>query len=209
MRDMFPLTRILINIILAITTLSIGPESYTTDSETQVVDTPNVVVHDGADSRWTEAVTGAFDRFSDAGLGPFAVNVHLWSRSDSAARCHDQAGWFSTPAEGIRIDACIDYQDTALGAHLRDKLLLHELAHAWIHTHVDADTRDIFMDSHDVEVWNDHDQPHNTRGTEIAANVLMYALHPDAPTDADQICGFELVTGRPTPFGRSDGCQAT
>ena len=208
MRDMFPLTRILINLILAITTLSIGPESQTTDSEPHDVAMPNVVVHDGADALWSETVTEAIDRFSAAGLGAFAVDVHVWSRSDAAARCHEQAGWFSTPIEGIRIDLCIDYQDTALGAHLRDKLLLHELAHAWIHTHVDADTRDLFMDSHDVEVWNDHDQPHNTRGTELAANVLMYTLHPDAPA-ADQICGFELITGSPTPFGRSDSCQAT
>ena len=209
MRYMFPLTRILINIILAITSMAVRLDLGTTDAATPDLGNPSVVVHDGADPRWTETVTGALDRFNTAGLGTFAVDVHVWSADDSAARCRDGAGWFSAPAEGLRIDVCLDYQDTDLGAHLRAKLLLHELAHGWIHTHVDDDTRDLFMASHEMENWNDHDEPHNTRGTEVAANVLMYTLHPDEPTDTDQICGFELITSHPTPFGRTDSCPAT
>ena len=47
---------------------------------------------------------------------------------------------------------------------------------------------------------------HATRGTEIAADAFMYALHPDEPANDAQTCGYELITGHPAPFGRTDGC---
>jgi hypothetical protein len=208
MRDMFPLTRILISIVLSIASLTVGFELPDAGPAEPDSTDPNVVIHESADSRWNEAVIGAVDRFEAAGLGLFDVDVHVWSAADSTARCHDNAGWFSPLTEGTRVEICLDYQDTDLGTHLRDKLLLHEMAHAWIHTNAGDAIRDIFMASHGIEAWNDHTQPHNRRGAEIAANTMMYALHPDEPTNADQICGYELITGHTTPFGRIDTCTA-
>ena len=169
---------------------------------------PTVVLHDGVDPRWADSVTDALGRFETAGLEAFPVEVHVWTASDSTTRCRDHKGWFSAPETGPRVDLCLTYHQSDLGTGLRHKLVLHELAHAWIHTHVTDTTRQAFLDSLDIEGWNDHTHAHASRGTEIAADAVMYTLHPDEPANDTQTCGYELITNHPTPFGRTDKCAA-
>ena len=132
---------------------------------------------------------------------------HVWTAADTETRCQGHTGFFSAPETGNRVDLCLDYSEGHLGTHLRHKLVLHELAHAWIHIHVTDTTRHAFLDTFDIAGWNDHNHPHATRGTEIAADAVMYALHPDEPANDTQTCGYELITGQPTPFDRVDSCS--
>ena len=198
---MFRITHIIIAIIT--TVAGLGAASPGTSSDTATL---SIELHDGTDPRWIDTITDDLARFSDAGLDSFSVDIHVWDPSLSAERCHDHAGYFTNPSTGPRVDLYIDYHDTELGTHLRHKLVLHELAHAWIHTHATDSTRTEFMASRDIDNWNDAATYHPARGIEIAANAVMYALHPDEPANEDSICGYTLVTGHPSPDNRTDPC---
>jgi hypothetical protein len=62
------------------------------------------------------------------------------------------------------------------------------------------------MASRDIDNWNDPATYHPARGTEIAANAVMYALHPDQPANEDSTCGYELITGHASPDNHTDPC---
>ena len=96
-----------------------------------------VTLHD-ADPRWAAAIATDIDRFERAGLQPVVADVHVWDR-ERTDQCNGHAGYF-TPTGGVRrVDLCIDFIPGDLGEELRRKLVLHELAHAWIHVHSDDD----------------------------------------------------------------------
>lgn len=188
---------------------TISATADTNESEPVVPPATTMTRHEDADPRWTASLTDALGRFADAGLEAFAVDIHVWTAATADTQCHGYAGIFTTPSTGPRVDLCIDYSDSTLGTHLRHKLILHELAHAWIHTHVADATRHAFMGSRGIESWNGADQTHSSRGTEIAADVIVAALHPDPPADPDDTCGYELITSHTTPFARTDTCTAS
>jgi hypothetical protein len=169
---------------------------------------PVVNLHD-SDPRWIEDIGTDRRTLGRAGLDTFRVEVDVWPTAAGSDRCHGHAGLFSDATTGPGVDLCIDYISTDLGTHLRHKLILHELAHAWIHGNVSDSTRTEFMTLRGIDTWNDPRTAHPARGTEIAANTIMYALHPDAPANIDHLCGYELITGQPAPAGRPDPCAAT
>jgi hypothetical protein len=211
MRDMFPLTRIIITTITAAASiLGIAGSALDGDSDpsSEGIDSNAAVitVHDGADPRWLPSVESAVARFEAADLTPVVADVHVWAATDADVVCHSNAGWFSVANESARVDLCIDFHDSDLGALLRDKLMLHELAHAWIHLNVDQTVRSEFMHLRGAEGWNDPELTHTSRGTEMAANTVMFALHPGGPSSTRQLCGYELLTGSITPNGGIDEC---
>ena len=204
---MFTLTRILIVISTTAASLvgAVGQFLSTSEAAASQAHEPAIVLHD-VDPRWVDSISEDLDRFTDAGLAPVAAVIHVWDASSGSERCHDFAGYFSLPPEGARVDICIDFHDSELGTHLRHKLVLHELAHAWVQANTPRPHRDEFMAVHGAPTWNDPAASHHARGTEIAANAIMYALHPDQPGKPDQICGYERLTGQPGAFGRTDPC---
>lgn len=204
---MFRITRILVAVASVAGSLSVGVDTSVSASPAAggTRERATVTLHGGADWRWYDDVQDALERFEGAGLGAVIADVHVWT-ADQTEPCQGHAGWFSVPETGSRVDLCVDYHDTNLGAELRDKLVLHELAHAWIHTNLDDSTRQEFMDLRGAAGWNDPDHAHTSRGTEIAANTIMYALHRDGSSDLEQICGYELLTTTPTPKGHADPC---
>ncbi len=74
-----------------------------------------------------------------------------------------------------------------VGTYLRDtnelvlcqidsETVLHELAHAWVSHNLDEGDRARFLELRRVDTWNDHDDEWSTRGTEHAAEILVWAL---------------------------------
>ena len=57
-----------------------------------------------------------------------------------------------------------------------DEAILHELAHAWIDLNVSDSTRAAFVDLRGLDAWNDRTQPWAERGSEQAAEILVWAL---------------------------------
>ena len=53
---------------------------------------------------------------------------------------------------------------------------LHELAHAWIDRNLDTDQRAQFVQLRDLPQWNDRTQEWADRGSEQAAEILLWAL---------------------------------
>jgi hypothetical protein len=87
------------------------------------------------------------------------------------------------------------------------RVLLHEMAHAWpIGGLSDAD-RERFVTARDLPSWDDQGTPWELRGTEQAAEIIAWALldrdvpvvHiPNAEPDALE-AGYRLLTGSAPP----------
>lgn len=190
---MFGITQILIALVLSFS----SPVSGLSGS--------GVVSHD-ADPRWTDTINSALDLFTGAGLVAPSPDIHVHLDTE-AADCLGHPAVFTVPDAGPRIDICIPYLDSKLGTNLRNKMVLHELGHAWTHQNLDTVTREAFMEVAGSSAWNDHNQADYTRGTERAANAIAYGLLPDPPPNNTNTCGFELLTGTPLPNGESEHCR--
>jgi hypothetical protein len=85
-------------------------------------------------------------------------------------------------------------------------LVLHELAHAWMHRQLDDATQRAFMDQMGLEVWSSAEVPWYDRGVEQAAQVIAWGLM-DEPIELirlDRSCeqlveSFHLLTGGQPP----------
>lgn len=98
------------------------------------------------------------------------------------------------------------------GVHVNwmsQRMLLHEMAHAWVEANVSADLEARFLRLRQLETWNDQAVDWEERGTEHAAEIISWALDdqgtgtrlPSVPLNAhDQLAdAYELLTGRPLP----------
>ena len=168
------------------------PRSVAPEATLALVQT-DVVLH-GADDRWESEIDWAVERFESANLDPVDVTVHVWDDAD-ASSCLGHSAVFKTSEPGTnRIDVCIPYFDGDIGTDVRRKVLLHELSHAWIDQYVGADARQAFMDMRGRTTWNDPDVPHYARGTEHAANAIMWTLHGSVAADDERVAGYDLLT---------------
>jgi hypothetical protein len=143
----------------------------------------------------------ALDRFDGAGLVLPALEVEF---HDHLAPCHGYYGSF-TNSDPYHIDICGFNNDRFLPAP--KKMILHELAHAWLDGNADDDTRATFLELRRVETWNNPEADWSERGFEQAAEVIAWALldeerriltirdtHPETLTEA-----YLLLTGRRPP----------
>ncbi len=100
-------------------------------------------------------------------------------------RCEGRYGLYDGTSRSVLL--CFDADTMILGSdetlHRREqRVLLHELAHAWTETHTGTDQREQFMGVHGVERWNDLGDRWHTRGTEIAAETFVWVLTDGANT---------------------------
>jgi len=148
----------------------------------------------GADAEEQQGVGWAFGRFEAgalAGLQPLEVYLHT-SKDD----CKGALGRYRMG----RVDLCTKESSEKYAK----KYALHEMAHAWVETNVDAGTLERFMELRGVEVWNDPRFPWKERGSEQAAEIITWGLGegdvvPLLPelTDAATLAElYELLTGR-------------
>ena len=81
--------------------------------------------------------------------------------------------------------------------------MLHEIAHAWLDTHVDVIDIERFLDHVGVDVWRDPTLPWDENGLEHAADTIAWGLMDRdiemlrvGQPSADQLAeGFRMLTG--------------
>lgn len=142
---------------------------------------------------------------ADLVLPPLDVVAHSGTKP-----CEGRHGSASYHPNHVVIDLC----GTLTGAPL-EFLLLHELAHAWAEYAIDEATRRDFLADRGLESWRDRDVAWHERGTEHAAEIVVWALMdrpvrivriPDAGCDALGR-GYRLLTGSTPLHGYRDLCS--
>src|SRR5262245_31410200 len=152
----------------------------------------------GAGAEDEAALDWALHRFRSAGLRNLPpLEIHLHRSKDA---CNGGLGLYYLN----RIDLCTKDSSEPYAR----KYALHEIAHAWTETNVEAGALHRFMDLRRVEAWNDKRFPWKERGTEQAAEIIAWGLGDGEiapllpePLKPDALAGlYELLTGR-TPVG--------
>lgn len=155
-------------------------------------------------------------RFAGAGLAP----PRVWSITFDpfAPPCSDYSGYTDSSDGFTRIVICADAGDTAPRgpedgdgcteascpnfSWSRRELLVHELGHAWLITHLDRQARDDFTNYVGAS-WDDEAVPAAQRGVELAASTIAWGLTGlsaeraglGARTCEAAADGFRLLTG--------------
>ena len=113
-------------------------------------------------------VAWARGRFAAAGLDGPSVTVAF---TPGPENCGGFQGRYYSATETVSI--CI-------GEHASDLVLrttlLHELAHAWAHDHLDAASRAAFVELRHTPTWGSWDFAWSDRATEHAAVVMAWGL---------------------------------
>ncbi|MDH5371702.1 MAG: hypothetical protein OEX97_02020 [Acidimicrobiia bacterium] len=137
----------------------------------------------------------AIERFDLAGLEFPEVSVLFHETKDA---CQDNVGLYT----GDTIHVCIRADGT-----YRDKVLLHELGHAWAARNLDDAQRQTFLELRGLGAWNDSGTDWGERGFEQAAEILAWGLL-EIPTTPAQIStndceslteAYEILVGAGVP----------
>lgn len=142
------------------------------------------------------AVARAIDRFHRNGLLLPDLEIRFL---DDRAACRGHYGLFQPRDEMWRILICSDV----------DFVITHELAHAWMRSHLDGFARQRYLLARRLPTWNDPDTPWMERGIEDAAFVIqqnLMASNPPVHTERWQrhMAAYELLTGQPSPVRPPD-----
>ena len=126
--------------------------------------TPQVVVVDSPPAA-TELAEWAVGRFEAAGLELPPTEVHFHDDTDG---CRGFLGY----AQGGRVDLCVRLEMEA-GPQ---RLVLHELAHAWEGVTLDDACRDRFLGLRGLDAWAGDDAEWKRRGIEQLAEIMAWGL---------------------------------
>ncbi len=166
---MFRIIPSVVAVVLAVLTVPIAAhssEAVATAVESAPTAGPVVVARTAAEVALVDHALARFDR---AGLAlPSELRIEF---VDDPARCAGYGGVY-LPAE-IIVRLCRPSQRT----------LLHELAHAWVETTLDATQRQAFLELRGLDTWVDG-PAWDGRGAEHAAEIVMWALLDDDPSVA-------------------------
>ena len=166
------------------------PTTTTETTTTETTDTVDDYGIYGADTEAETVITDTINRFAAAGLPLPELRIYV---HDTNQPCHGHQGLYSKGADLNRIDLC-DLAATT-----------HELAHAWEHHHLTDTTRQTFMNTYNIDTWNDPDTIHAHRGIEQVAFAITWGL-TDQPVQAmladhytDELARYQLLTGTASP----------
>lgn len=142
-----------------------------------------------------ELVAWAVGRFEAAGLDLPEVRISF--HHDRSA-CGGGSGRV-TASDVDQVDVCVRYRRTD---RVYRRVLLHELAHVWMHEHVDAAGQEAFLVARGLDEWGPP-APWYLQGREHAAEVIAWGLeetdlgcHTVEPNDRTSLEeGFRLLTG--------------
>ena len=139
-----------------------------------------------------ETVTLAVKRFASAGLElpPLTIHLHISMDERKGGR-----GLYARNGDGRRVDICTR----------SERIIIHELAHAWEQHQVDDDLRNRLLIEWDLEFWQNLDVPHHERGIEVAANIVEVGLMFNPP----QRSRGRPATGDSRPFRDVDRCAVS
>lgn len=116
-------------------------------------------------------------RFARAGLAGVRLTTVTLNPYDD--RCSDVQGHVCLTQGGADVLVCLDettVPDGPVAPAGWSNVVLHELAHVWVAHHVDASTREAFLDAVGVPRWDDGSDPWQRRGTEWAAETITWGL---------------------------------
>jgi hypothetical protein len=86
------------------------------------------------------------------------------------SRCSEFEGLWTSWDDGMRIDMCV------AGEKKRKRILLHELAHAWVAVNLDQESREAFMARRGLPGWNGPGIERESQGIEMTAEIMMWGL---------------------------------
>ena len=139
-----------------------------------------------------EFVLHAVKRFETAGLELPTLTIHLHEGMDE---CRGHRGLYGRDGDYQRVDLCSD----------SERVILHELAHAWQQHRIDDYRRKTLLAEWNLEYWQNDDVPHHERGSEVAANLVALGLgfEPFTENQANlrsvALDRFEALTGIRSP----------
>ena len=150
-----------------------------------------------------ELVAWALDRFAAAGLAPPPV-THVTFPPTVACDQGFSGMSYHTNTDG-HIDVCASSTQLSTRQDGRVPLaprrtILHELGHLWTVAHLNADSRQAFLDMLGLEAWSGVGW--ESSASEMAAEILMWGIidapiEPRVPntTCSDRTAAFVLLTG--------------
>ena len=132
-------------------------------------------------------------------------NVPIRFHADSTTACDGEAGLYQVWADGrATVDVCYPGDNVEIGDIMRDRVLWHEVAHAYIEPRTDEATKAAFLDELGLQAWSDTDW--DQRGGENAAEILVWGMSDGryhlTLEDIDcetKSAGFEILTGLEGP----------
>lgn len=170
---------------LALTTLSTSAPTRANEETTPVRAFGAVRLHEPNPHR-EEMLDWGLQRYRTAGLQMPAIDVYF---HDDDGGCGGYLGF----TKNGRVDLCIRL---AMEGHPQ-RILLHELAHAWAEVELDDETRNAFLELRGLGGWNVTADEHKDRGTEQAAEIIAWGLGESSPQP--------FITGETTPAALADG----
>jgi hypothetical protein len=143
---------------------------------------------------WQRVVGWSLDQFTRAGLPAPDVAIVTFDPLDP--RCTGRCGLASSSPPAT-ILLCVDAAGQTSSGPLTGSvplwpthLVLHEIAHVWIDQHLDATTRDRFVERVGLTSWDDPFSTWDQRGNEWAAETIAWGL-------IDRVCTLTALGAPP------------
>jgi hypothetical protein len=183
---------LLLGLLPLLVVLGSGAVRAPSPEDTSVLVSGRVRLEDPTPAR-TELVEWAVARYEAAGLELPTVDLRF---HDSDAGCHGNVGW----TDGFDVELC-----TRLAMEAGpQRIVLHELAHAWCNANLDDAGREAFDRFRGSPSWNGSTSSWKARGTEQAAEIVAWGLGDgtmlpliDGDVSPEGLAAaFELLTGR-------------
>ena len=175
------------------TLATFGPEGQAASTTPVASPAPQITIS-GAEPDDEAAVDWALRRYREGDLEHMpSLDVHLHRSHDG---CQGGMGLYHAG----RIDLCT--MDSS--ERYARKYALHEMAHAWTESNLDALVIERFMRVRGIAAWNDRADAWKDRGIEQVAEVITWGLGEGgiapllpAPTPAAELADlYEMLTGR-------------
>lgn len=158
-------------------------------------------------------VDDVVDRFAANGLAiqtPPLVSFHV-----SLDACAGNLAYWRNEDGIDHVRICWTHEDPAVEAIVQTQALTHEFGHAWVYENTDRATRAAFVEATNSASWADRADDWNVRGTERAADLIVWAILDPGALFVDfsgepcstWVDAFELLTGQAAPASITD-CSA-
>jgi hypothetical protein len=181
-------------------------EDLDTPTEPLTIDGKTIAIYNGTPAL-NDALAWGLQRFAEAGLEvPEVASATFTVQSDF---CDDIRAHYLRTEVGVELEFCMDEQSACRDEDCNEILpgwsavVLHEIAHAWLDTHLDVIDIERFLDHVGLDTWRDPDLPWEENGVEHAADTIAWGLMDrdvqmlriGQPTAGQLAEGFAILTG--------------
>jgi hypothetical protein len=181
-------------------------EDLTSPTDPLTFDGQTVTVYNGSPAL-NDALEWSLQRFAVAGLE--VPEVASATFTVQSGFCDGIRAHYLRTESGVELEFCMD-EDSACEDDECTKILpawravvLHEIAHAWLDTHLGAIDVERFLDHVGLDTWRDPDLAWDQNGLEHAADTIAWGLMDrdiemlriGQPTADELAEGFHILTG--------------